>query len=321
MRRVVAARCAAKTYDAVLLSQPHAYLAGQFIRRRYPGTLFLNRSHGWEGAVAEVMDRLAASSGDSVPFVRGWLRRRMRRCLARHQDAVVEASNGMVVGSALIAQFIQDRYGIPGEKIAVIPHGIHAEYLADPLSPDGAERWRKILYVGQFTLIKAPEQVAGILNRVLLRQPDVTAGWVCDAAHHAAVSALLDPGVHGRVTLYPWMSHDRLKAVFDEYGLFLFPSWYEGCAKAPVEAMSRGLAVVASRVGGPADRIRHGENGYVVEPGEAEAMAARLEALLDDPELARRIGRQARHDVEHITWTNHARQLVAFAGHLPAGVR
>lgn len=315
-RRVVADRCAKKDYDVVLLSQPHAYLAGQYVRRHHPQTLFLNRSHGWEGAVDELMDRLTAANPRPVSPFRNWLHHQMRNRLARHQDRVVEVSDGMVVGSALIARFLKERYAYPMEKIGVIPHGIYGGYLTADLPPARADRWKKILYVGQYTLIKAPEQVARVLNAVLSRRTDFCAGWVCDRTHHEEVRRLLDPRVQARVALYPWMGQDDLKAVFDDYGLFLFPSWYEGCAKAPIEAMSRGLAVVSSRIGGPADRIRHGLNGFLFDPGAAEAMAAQLEILLDDPALAQRIGLQARHDVMDITWTNYARQLVAFADKL-----
>lgn len=315
-RRAVAARCARREYDVVLLSQPHAYAAGRYLQRTCPRTLFLNRSHGWEGAVDEVLRRLAARGLAPVPALRGWLQRRMRARLARHQDRVVASADGMVVGSALIARFLKERYAYPADRIGIIPHGIQADYLARELPPPDPARGKKILYVGQFTVIKGPEQVAQVLNAVLGRRPEAAAGWVCAAVHHEAVRRLLEAGVRDRVQLYPWMDQNRLMAVYDEYGLFLFPSWYEGCAKAPVEAMSRGLAVVASRVGGPADRIRHGRNGFLFEPGAAAAMATQLEVLLNDPALAEEIGHQARRDVRDITWTNHARQLVAFAERL-----
>lgn len=314
-RRVVAERCAKTSYDVVLLSQPHAYLAAKYLRRVHPRILFLNRSHGWEGAVDDVMKRLAVTQ-PSISALRDGLQRWMRARLAKHQDRVVEYADGMVVGSELIARFLHERYAYPLDRIGIIPHGVSADYLAGDLPVERPGRWKKILYVGQYTPIKAPDQVARVLNSVLGRQPEALAGWVCDATHHGEVRRWLDPRIQGRVTLYPWMNQADLKSVFDEYGLFIFPSWYEGCAKAPIEAMSRGLAVVSSRIGGPADRIRHGINGFLYEPGETDAMAVQIGRLIDDPSSARRMGLQARQDVANITWTNHARQLLAFAERL-----
>ncbi len=313
MRDLVAARCAAKTYDVVMISQPHAYLAAEYIRRHHPGTLFLNRSHGWEGEVDEVMKRLDARDPLPASPFRRWLQRRMQTQLAKHQDRIVEFADGLIVGCSSTAHFLQWRYALSSDRIGVIPEGTVESVLAADLPPPDPGRWKKILYVGQYTRIKAPEQVAAILNDVLVRRPGTSAGWICDAAHHETVRLRLDPAVQDRVTLHPWMSQAELKAVIDQYGFFLFPSWYEGFGKAPLEAMARGLVVLATRTGWPADGIRHGENGFLFEPGEAAAMGTQLETLLDDPAWARRIGAQARRDVLEITWTNHARQLVAFA--------
>jgi len=316
MRRVVAEHCADTSYDVVMLSQPHAFLAAQYIRETQPRTLFLNRSHGWEGAVNEVINRLDERDPLPVSPLRRWLQKQMQIQLLKHQDRVVDLSDGMVVGSILISQFLNQRYGTSAERIAVIPHGIHKGYLADDLPPPNPSRWKKILYVGQYTRIKAPEQVAQIMNTVLAHRPETSAGWVCAEAHHAAVRHLLDPAVQERVTLYPWMPQAELKAVIDEYGFFIFPSWYEGFGKAPIEAMSRQLVVLASRVGGPVDYIHYGENGFLFEPGDSQGMASQLEALLDTPPLAQKISQQARRDVLGFTWKTHARQLVDFVERL-----
>lgn len=316
MRRVVANRCAKKSYDAVMISQPHAFLAAQYVKAQHPQTLFLNRSHGWEGEVTRVMKRLDERNPPVGSALRRWMQQRVQVRLARHQDRVVEFSDGLVVGCTPTARFLQERYSLSADRIGVIPEGTVETVLTDDLPPPNPSRWRKILYVGQFTRIKAPEQVAAILNAVLAHRREASAGWVCDAAHHDAVRRLLDPDVQERVTLYPWMSQEALKAVIDQYGFFLFPSWYEGFGKAPIEAMARELVVLATRTGWPADGIRHGQNGFLFDPGEAGLLAAQLEILLEDLPLARKIGRQARRDVLGLTWTRHARQLVAFTGRL-----
>lgn len=64
-----------------------------------------------------------------------------------------------------------------------------------------------------------------------------------------------------------------------------------------LEAMGLGKPVVATRHVGTADYIRHGENGFLVEPGDAEGLAREVQKLLDDPALRRRIGRQGLADV------------------------
>ncbi|HOW98479.1 MAG TPA: glycosyltransferase family 4 protein [Kiritimatiellia bacterium] len=64
-----------------------------------------------------------------------------------------------------------------------------------------------------------------------------------------------------------------------------------------LEAMGLGKPVVVTRHAGTVDYIRDGENGFLVEPGDAEGLARKVRMLLDDPALRRRIGRQALADV------------------------
>lgn len=319
MRRVVADRCARKTYDVVLVSQPHAYLAAQYVHRHHPQTLFLSRSHGWEGEVTEVMQRLDERQPQPASVLRRGMRRFLQKRLARHQDRTINTADGLVLGTTSTARYLQQRYAIAPDRLGVIPEGIAPAFVQQELPPPDGSRWKKILYVGQFTRIKAPEQVACILNTVLGRRKEMSAGWICAAEHHEAVRSLLEPEIQARVTLHPWMSQQDLLAVLDEYGFFLFPSWYEGFGKASVEAMARGLVLLASPTGWAADGIRPGENGFLFEPDQPERYAAQVEMLLDDLELAQRIGDQARRDVLGFTWEAHAQQLVAFANRLRAG--
>lgn len=74
-----------------------------------------------------------------------------------------------------------------------------------------------------------------------------------------------------------------------------------------LEAMALGKPVVASRVAGTTDLIRHGLNGIVVEPCDPGALAAGVRSVLDRPELARQLGMSAVEDVRKFhTFDVHA---------------
>lgn len=63
---------------------------------------------------------------------------------------------------------------------------------------------------------------------------------------------------------------------------------------ALLEAMAWGRAIVATRVGGVPDVVTDGTEARVVSPGEPQAIAAAIEALMRDPDERRRLGRAAR---------------------------
>ena len=236
----------------------------------------------------------------------------MRCLLLRHQDRVVACSDGILAGCSPVPDYLERRYGYPRERVAVIPYGVTDEFVRRPLSAD-LDRWRRLLHVAQFAPFKAPEIVAAAFSRILRDRPDVQADWVCDARHHGQVRELFAPELRERVRLHPWVDQQELVALYDACGVFLFPSHYEGFGKTPFEAMARGLAVVATRVGGLVDLVKDGENGFVCAPGDAEGLYRRVAQLLDAPALAAQLGARARRDAAQLTWTNHARGLVEFA--------
>jgi alpha-maltose-1-phosphate synthase len=105
--------------------------------------------------------------------------------------------------------------------------------------------------------------------------------------------------------------------------VFVLPTVERTCYGRPVpitellglsalEAMASGTPVVASRTGGLPEIIREGETGFLVTPGDEQELRDRLNLLLGDPALARRMGRAARATVlEEFTWTRTAERCLA----------
>jgi glycosyltransferase involved in cell wall biosynthesis len=90
-------------------------------------------------------------------------------------------------------------------------------------------------------------------------------------------------------------------------------SFFNGHGGSPLkiyEYMAAGKAVVATRTGQVAEVIQDGLNGVLVEAGDKLGLADAIIALLNDPILRDRLGRQARRQaVEHHSWKQYARQL------------
>src|SRR5262249_44264663 len=74
---------------------------------------------------------------------------------------------------------------------------------------------------------------------------------------------------------------------------FVLPSRAEGFPISILEAMSHGLPVVCSRVGGNGEMVSHGEHGYLVPPDDVEALADVMGDLAANASLRERLGRAA----------------------------
>ncbi|WZL77903.1 glycosyltransferase family 4 protein [Eubacteriales bacterium mix99] len=105
------------------------------------------------------------------------------------------------------------------------------------------------------------------------------------------------PGIAGRV-IFTGQVHN----IWDYYAafdLFVLPTLSEGLAMTLLEAMSFGLPIIASAVGGTPELITHGKNGYLIQPGRPLEIRDALQYCLDHPQIAISYGRQAREDVRH----------------------
>lgn len=71
--------------------------------------------------------------------------------------------------------------------------------------------------------------------------------------------------------------------------VFVLTSLWEGLPRVYLEALASAVPVVGTRVDGAAEVIAEGVNGYLVEPGDMQAMADRVLCLLADPDEARRM--------------------------------
>lgn len=112
------------------------------------------------------------------------------------------------------------------------------------------------------------------------------------------------------VFLAGWHGHGELPAFLRAGDLLVHASVREQFGAVLVEAMACGLPVIAVDRGGPAAIVEDPETGWLVEPDDAEALAAALVAAADDAAERRRRGKRAReHAVANYSWSHLGRKL------------
>jgi len=105
-----------------------------------------------------------------------------------------------------------------------------------------------------------------------------------------------DLGAGGRVHFLGW--RDDAPAIFAALDLLLAPSLWEGFGLVFLEAMALGVPVISTRVIAIPEVIADGETGWLVPPGNVEALAGALRAALSDPDERRRRGEAGRARLE-----------------------
>ena len=108
--------------------------------------------------------------------------------------------------------------------------------------------------------------------------------WVLvgDGPHRQVVDEhIRESGISGRVILTGRVDDATLHAWYEAANLFVHPTQYEGSSLVTLEAMAHGRAVLATLAGGLPDKVRPGETGWLVAPGDVPALADGLRTAFD----------------------------------------
>ncbi|WP_051293420.1 glycosyltransferase family 4 protein [Pseudoduganella violaceinigra] len=175
---------------------------------------------------------------------------------------------------------------------------IYNPVLLPPASDWAARRPGAVLSLGRlgrrkgsYDLLQAAARVAPQVSGLELR---LGGDGELDAVRARAAQL----GLASQLNLLGWVGAEGRQQQLALASLYALPSYNEGLPMSVLEAMAAGLPVLATPVGGIPEAVADGVEGFLVAPGDVEALAARLAQLLEDDALARRMGAAARRKVE-----------------------
>lgn len=187
-------------------------------------------------------------------------------------------------------------FGLPRERTVVLPNPVCLP--AEP--PHRSHRSTvTLLFLGRMGHIKGsmrvvqavrilPEEVRAVTQLILAGDGDV------DSVRRA-VGEL---GLERQVMVMDWVTAEQRNALLANADLLVLPSLNEGLPMSVLEAMSWGLPVIASPVGGIPDVVQDGYNGLLVSPTDIPVIAAAIRRLVEDEPLRLQMGKNARASVE-----------------------
>lgn len=161
-----------------------------------------------------------------------------------------------------------------------------------PATAAGARRY-DLAFVGRMTAIKQPEQFVEIVARVARELPYVRAVAIGGGPLLSAMQSLV-AARHLAAHLTLVGQRDDAAGFLADSRIFVLTSRSEGLPIAAAEAMAAGAVPVVADVGELPDLVTSGVSGYLIAPGDLDAYAARVVALLRDEPLRERMSLAAR---------------------------
>jgi sugar transferase (PEP-CTERM/EpsH1 system associated) len=228
-----------------------------------------------------------------------WRRNLLRRFCFSRADRVFAVSQGL-------RDYYAKQLRIAKTRIGIIPNGVDTEKYSPCTSLDSDSRQKLVRdpntlvigTVGRLDPIKDHRTLFHAAELLLAQGIPVQLVIVGTGPERKVLEADVrarDLLAH-RITFVGETS--EIVSQLNRFDVFVLPSLAEGMSNALLEAMSVGLACIASRVGGNPELIEHGTSGFLFEAGDAKTLAGYVKTLAMDAVLRHRLGVNARKRIE-----------------------
>jgi len=187
--------------------------------------------------------------------------------------------------------------------LELLPNAIHLARYPQRVRPPGGCR---LLWLRAFHRIYRPEMALAVLAAVLKAFPRTTLTMVGpdkgDGSLQKLKAEIGKLKLEGRVNLPGAVSKEAVPQVMADHDVFLNTTSIDNTPVSVIEAMACGLPVVSTNVGGLPWLLEHGKTGLLVEAGDAEGMAAAVQSVLGNAELAEGLRERGRKLAESFDW-------------------
>lgn len=162
-----------------------------------------------------------------------------------------------------------------------------------------AGRGTNLLYIGRLAAVKGLPVLFEALAKVREVQPDVVLRLAGDGPDRGALGAQAEAlGIRDNVEFLGYQNQEQIAGLLRDSHVFVMSSFAEGVPVVLMEAMAAGVPVIATHIAGIPELVEDGVCGYLTPPGDAEALAQRIDELLRDGALRQRLAEAARRKVE-----------------------
>jgi glycosyltransferase involved in cell wall biosynthesis len=221
--------------------------------------------------------------------------------------------DGYITNSRIAANTLIQRCKVPARCVQVIYNGL-AEIPAE--IPSLAERPLEVLTVANYSPRKGHREYLKAVQLVVAVVPDARFVFVGRDDMSGEIQRDIETAGLSHAVRCEGFQAD-VSAYFRRGRVCVLPSlWGEGCPTSLLESLAWGVPVVAYAVDGVAELIANGVNGFLVAPGDKEALAARVVTLLGNIEIAERYGQAGRKIIlEKFSLINCASAHAAYLQH------
>jgi glycosyltransferase involved in cell wall biosynthesis len=194
------------------------------------------------------------------------------------------------------------------KKTRVVPIGVSLDEFPYPSAAKESAR-PTILYIGRIDRGKGLEVLVDAVSRLGRYDPQVIIVGARTGFSATLESLAASRNVSKNLVFAGFVKEETKRRLLEESMVFCLPSMYEGAGLVLLEAMAAGKPVVATNVGGIPHIVDDGSSGFLVNYGDAKALAERLEQLILNKDLRDSMGKKGREIAENYSWPQVAEEV------------
>ncbi len=156
-----------------------------------------------------------------------------------------------------------------------------------------------ITFLGKLDARKGVYDILDVVGDIAKLYPDIKFVLAGDGEMEKVLNEAGEKGVKGQIILPGWIGKEIKEKVLDETVVFLLPSYAEGLPMAVLEAMARGIPVIAADVGGLSEIIKDGEDGLLIEPGDKPALKDNIINILNSGPFRLKLSSNSYNKIAH----------------------
>ena len=219
-------------------------------------------------------------------------------------------SSEVIVNSNYMKNEVQRLFGLPYDKINVIPNGVNLQLFSnvnvdyDFRRQYAMDNEKIILYVGRLVYEKGIQNLIAAMPKILDRYHDSKliicgrGGMIDDLREQVKYL-----GIDNKVYFAGYCDSKKMQKMYKCADVAVFPSTYEPFGIVAIESMLSGTPTIVSDVGGLNEIVEHGVTGMKSYAGNANSIADSVLSLLFDPKLCANISQNAIKKVkENYNW-------------------
>jgi L-malate glycosyltransferase len=195
----------------------------------------------------------------------------------------------------------------PDQKIDIIHNGTDIQNFKPDDNIKNKEKFIVTLGGSRVAARKGIRYLIEAVRELSQKYPQIYVTIIGEGSEKESLENLAEKlKIKDKINFLGWVDYKveykKIASYYQEASVFVLPSLNEGMSNAMLEALASGLPILATDTGGTRELVQDGENGFIIKMRDSKDIADKIEILIKDENLCRRMGENSRRKAESMSW-------------------